>query len=73
VFGSLGQGFIEVVDVKNKEGWAKVGALRDTASDSKRAASSTMEEAFALLSERKDRIQRTKQGGRPRVSSLEES
>jgi len=34
----------EVVGIQDKEGWTKDGALRDSASDSNRAASSTTEE-----------------------------
>jgi len=44
VFGSLREGFSEVVDILDEEGWAKEGALRDSASDSKRVASNTTEE-----------------------------
>jgi len=44
VFGSLREGFSEVVDIQDEEGWTKDGALRETASDSKRAALSTTEE-----------------------------
>jgi len=44
VFGPLREGFSEVVDIQDEEGWAKDGALRNSASDSKRAALSSTEE-----------------------------
>jgi len=44
VFGPLREGFSEIVDRQNEEGWTKDGALRDSASDSKRAVSSATEE-----------------------------
>jgi len=41
---SLREGFSKVVDIQDEEGWIKDGALRESASDSKRAALSTTEE-----------------------------
>jgi len=58
----------EAVDIKDEEDWAKEGAPRDTASDSKRAP---RKKTPVLLPDRKDRVQRTKQSGRPRDSSLQ--
>jgi len=44
VFSPLREGFSKVIDVKDEEDWAKDGALRDNAFDSKQAASSTAED-----------------------------
>jgi len=60
----------EVVDIQDEEGWAKDGALRDSASDSKRAASSTKEKDLCLFVRQKGSGPADKQGGKPTVSSL---
>jgi len=54
----------EVANIKDEEGQAKDRNLRNTASDSERAASSTTEKDLS------NRKVRAKQDGRPRTSSL---
>jgi len=46
---------------KNEDGLVKDGTLGNSTSDAERATSSIPKRTFALLSNRKDRVQRTKQ------------